>query len=140
MSAKKTSKSLKIKQQITAENKCSLCPGTKCCVYVTQQIDKPRTMEDFDLLMWQLAHKNMQIYKDEDGWFLLAQTPCQFLEKDGRCGIYETRPQICRDYSNDYCEFDAPPEKWFKHYFRSYEELDKYCGKRFKKWDKRFNK
>lgn len=140
MSAKKRIKQLKIKQEIIPENKCSFCPGTKCCSYVTQAIDTPRTMEDFDILVWQLAHKNMQAYKDEDGWFLMALNHCNFLQRDGSCGIYETRPQICREYSNDYCEFDAPPEDGFEFYFQSYEELDKYCRKRFKKWDKRFKK
>jgi hypothetical protein len=97
-------------------------------------------MEDFDLLLWQLAHQNMEAYKDEDGWFLMVLNRCQFLHDDGRCGIYETRPQLCRDYSNDFCEFDAPAEEGFEYYFRNYDELDAYCRKRFKKWDKRFKK
>lgn len=121
-----------------AGDKCSRCPGDKCCNYITQSIDTPRSISDFDHLMWQLAHKNVQLYKDEDGWFLLVMNLCQFLQEDGRCGIYETRPQLCRDYSNDYCEFDEPAEKSFQFYFRSYQELDAYCRKRFKRWDKRF--
>jgi len=82
----------------------------------------------------------VQAYKDEDGWFLLLMSLCQFLQDDGRCGIYATRPQLCRDYSNDYCEFDEPAEKSFEFYFRSYKELDAYCRKRFKRWDRRFEK
>ena len=121
-------------------DKCSRCPGDKCCSYITQHIDTPRSMDDFDHLAWQLAHANIQAYKDEDGWFLLVMNTCRFLQKDGRCGIYETRPQLCRDYSNDYCELDEPAENSFKYFFRNYEELDAYCRKRFKKWDKRFNK
>ncbi|HEB86757.1 MAG TPA: YkgJ family cysteine cluster protein [Gammaproteobacteria bacterium] len=124
----------------TAGDKCSRCPGDKCCDYITQSIDTPRSISDFDHLAWQLAHKNVQIYKDEDGWFLLLMSLCQFLQKDGRCGIYETRPQLCRDYSNDYCEFDEPAEKSFQFYFRNYQELDAYCRKRFKRWNKRFKK
>ena len=123
---------------ITPENKCSFCKGTKCCVYVTQELDAPRSMSDFDHLLWQLAHKDMQAYKDEDGWFLIANNRCQFLQDDGGCGIYDTRPQICRDYSNDFCEYDEPAEIHFEHYFKTYQELDEYCRKRFKKWDKRF--
>lgn len=124
--------------EITPENKCSYCPGTKCCVYTTQEMETPRSMADFDHMLWQLAHKNMQAYKDEDGWFLIANNECQFLQADGACGIYETRPQICRDYSNDYCEFDEPAEIHFEYYFKTYHELDDYCRKRFKKWDQRF--
>ena len=124
--------------EITSENKCSFCVGTKCCVYVTQEMETPRSISDFDHLMWQLAHQNMQAYKDEDGWFLIAMNKCQFLLPQGACGIYETRPQICRDYSNDFCEYDEPAQKHFEFYFKTYQELDDYCRNRFKSWDKRF--
>jgi len=124
--------------KLTPENKCSFCPGTKCCNYITQEIDTPRSKDDFDHLLWQLAHENIQAYKDEDGWFLVVMTRCTHLLAGGNCGIYETRPQVCRDYSNDYCEFDAPAEEGFEFYFQNYTELDNYCRKRFKGWDKRF--
>ena len=126
------------KVEITPENKCSFCKGTKCCIYVTQEMETPRSMSDFDHMLWQLAHQDMQVYKDEDGWFLIAMNKCQFLQNDGGCGIYETRPQICRDYSNDFCEYDEPAEIHFEYYFKTYQELDDYCRKRFKKWDQRF--
>ena len=123
---------------MTAETKCSFCAGTKCCIYVTQEMETPRSMSDFDHMLWQLAHQDMQVYKDEDGWFLIAMNKCQFLKAGGGCGIYETRPQICRDYSNDFCEYDEPAEIHFEYYFKTYQELDEYCRKRFKKWDQRF--
>jgi len=131
-------KQSKIKVEMTTENKCSFCTGTKCCVYTTQGIDTPRTKDDFDHLLWQMAHKDIQVYKDEGEWFLLINNECQFLGNKGQCGIYETRPQLCRDYSNDYCEFDEPADKGFQFYFKTYKELDVYCRKRFKKWDDRF--
>lgn len=125
---------------ITPENKCSFCKGTKCCQYVTQQIDTPSKKDDFQLMLWQVSHANVEIYKDEDGWFLMFITPCEHLHKDGMCGIYKTRPDICREYSNDYCEYDSPAEEGFDLYFRTYDELLKYCRKRFKKWDKKLKK
>lgn len=134
MSANKISQKI----EITSENKCSFCVGTKCCVYITQEMETPRSIADFDHMMWQLAHQDIEIYKDEDGWFLIAMNKCQFLQKNGGCGIYETRPQICRDYSNDFCEFDEPADIHFEYYFKTYQELDDYCRKRFKKWDQRF--
>ena len=127
-----------VQLKITSENKCSFCTGTKCCTYTTQAIDTPRSMSDFDTLLWQLAHTNVQAYKDEDGWFLIFYTQCQFLAPDGRCNIYDTRPQMCRDYSNDYCEFDSPAEEGFELFFDGYGALLEYCRGRFKKWDKRF--
>lgn len=124
--------------EITSDNKCSLCEGSKCCNYITQAIDTPRSIDEFDTLLWQMAHKGVQCYKDDDGWFLLTYNSCQFLQDDGRCGIYETRPQMCRDYTNDYCEYDAPAEDGFELFFETYQDLDKYCHKRFKKWGSRF--
>lgn len=126
--------------EITPENKCSYCTGSKCCTYITQAIDTPRAKHDFDHLLWQLSHENIQLYKDEDGWFLLINTPCIHLQEDGRCGIYEDRPAICREHSNDYCEYDAPAEDSFEVFFDGYESLLAYCRKRFKNWDGRFKK
>ena len=138
----KKSKSQKKKAfpvEITTENKCSFCEGSKCCTYITQQIDTPRSKSDFDYLLWQTSHKDVQVYKDEDGWFLLVNRSCMHLQKDGRCGIYETRPIICREHTNDYCEFDSNAEDDFDLFFDGYHSLLEYCRKRFKSWDKRFD-
>ena len=120
--------------KINTENKCGFCTGSKCCSYFTQQIDTPRSKLDFQHVLWQISHRNTRVYQDSDGWFLLIDNPCTHLEHDGRCGIYDTRPQICRDYKNDWCEFDAPAEDGFKRYFQNYDELLAYCKTRFKRW------
>lgn len=139
-------KSKKIQQKslpvvaITAENKCDHCVQSICCTYITHQLDTPRSMEDFDYLIWQVSHDNVALFKDEDGWFLSVAGRCAHLRSNGMCGIYENRPQICRDHSNECCEFDGPAEDDFELYFSSFEALDKYCRKKFKKWDKRFIK
>jgi len=126
---------------LTPQNKCGFCTGSWCCTYFTQHIDTPRSMEDFDTLLWQVSHENTELYRDDDGWFLLITTRCQHLGSDGRCGIYETRPQVCREHSNDNCEFEGlcGPDD-FDLYFRNHAELDAWCRKRYKKWDKRFKK
>ena len=122
---------------LTSEKKCGYCTGSKCCTYITQEVDTPRAMADFDHLLWQLSHRNVQAYKDEGRWFLLVNTPCTHLQLDGRCGIYEDRPQICRDYKNDFCEFDQSAEHGFELFFAGYDALLAYCRKRFKSWDRR---
>ncbi|MDX9767073.1 MAG: YkgJ family cysteine cluster protein [Ectothiorhodospiraceae bacterium] len=122
--------------RITSENKCGFCTNSKCCTYVTQAIDAPRSKYDFDHLLWQISHEHIRIYKDEDGWYLLIETRCLHLQPNGRCGIYFQRPQVCRDHSNDYCELDAPAEDSFELYFDGYEALLAYCRKRFKRWDR----
>ncbi len=123
---------------VTGENKCGFCTNSTCCIYLTQAIDTPRSMHDFDHLLWQLSHANVQVYKDEDGWFLLVNNVCTHLQGDGRCAIYEIRPQVCRDYSNDYCEFDAPAEEGFALFFDGYDSLLAYCRGRYKRWDERY--
>ena len=130
-----------IKVAITPENKCGFCTNSTCCTYLTQHLDTPRSMEDFDTLLWQVSHHNTQAYKDEDGWFLLVNNRCGHLLPDGRCGIYEDRPQICREHSNDGCEFDGPASaEDFDLFFPSYASLLKYCRKKFKSWDRRLKK
>jgi len=122
---------------VETDNPCMRCTGSWCCTYFTQQIDTPRSREDFDVLLWQISHERTEIYKDEDGWFLLLLLPCEHLQADGGCGIYEQRPKICRDHSSDNCEIDGlAGEEDFDLYFRDYESLRKYCRKRFRKWDR----
>ncbi|MGB3623970.1 YkgJ family cysteine cluster protein [Ketobacter sp. MCCC 1A13808] len=133
-------KKIAVSDTTLSDNKCDICYESKCCRYVTQNIDKPTSMRDFDLLLWQISHKNVHIFKDSEGWYLLFLSECLHLLDDGRCGIYEKRPLICRDHSNDYCEFDVSIEEGSDLYFGSYEALDKYCRKRYKGWDKRFKK
>lgn len=121
--------------ELSSENKCGFCMESKCCRYVTQKIDAPRSKEDFDYLLWQVSHDHVKIYKDSDGWYLLVDGTCSHLRPDGRCGIYENRPQICRDHSNRYCEYDAPAEDGFELYFENYDSMLAYCKKRFKRWE-----
>ncbi len=119
-------------------DKCSRCQGSKCCQYVTEPVETPRSMHAFDHLLWQVSHVNTHLYKDDDGWYLLFLNSCEHLLGDGRCGIYEIRPQICREHSSDACEFDTTLEAISQHYFYNFKQLDEYCRKRFKTWDKRF--
>ncbi|MEN8132998.1 MAG: YkgJ family cysteine cluster protein [Pseudomonadota bacterium] len=119
---------------IDQQNKCTFCTHSRCCTYITQQIDTPRKKYDFEHLLWQVSHQRVKIYKDNDGWYLLIESRCSHLQPDGRCGIYERRPKICKDHSNDYCEFDAPSEDGFDLYFEDYESLFQYCKDRYKRW------
>ncbi len=124
-----------------SENKCSRCIGSKCCTYTTEALGvAPRSKSDFDHLLWQVSHEGVEIYKDDSGWYLMFLGKCEHLKKSGACGIYEQRPQICRDYENDWCEYDAPAEEGFELYFRNYNDLFKYCKKRFKRWEKKRSK
>jgi len=38
------------------------------------------------------------LFMDEEGDFVLHQSPCAFLDNDNTCKIYEDRPTACREY------------------------------------------
>ncbi|MGD1991253.1 MAG: YkgJ family cysteine cluster protein, partial [Chromatiales bacterium] len=90
---------------------------------------------DFDHLLWQVSHAGVEVYKDSSGWYLLVYGRCEHLREGGLCAIYDSRPQVCRDYDNEWCEFDEPAARHFALYFRNYDELLAYCKKRFSRWD-----
>jgi Fe-S-cluster containining protein len=120
---------------IPVDNKCSRCTGSICCTYTTEALGvAPRSKSDFKHLLWQISHQGVELYKDESGWYLMFQGRCEHLQPNGGCGIYDERPDICREYENDWCEFDQPAEDGFELYFRNYAELLSYCKKRFKSW------
>lgn len=121
------------------EGKCGRCTSSLCCNSINQHIDTPRSIRDFDHLLWQVAHENINIFKDSDGWFLHVVSRCVHLRSDGACGIYERRPFVCREYSNDFCEYDEPISEGAELFFSTYEEFDDYCRRRFKTWDRRFD-
>ncbi len=119
---------------LAVDNKCSRCLGSTCCTYTTEALGSLRSKADFDHLLWQVSHEHVEVYRDRDGWFLLIRGHCEHLQGDGSCGIYAHRPQVCRDYSNDWCEYDEPAETHFTHHFRNHAELLEYCRRRFKRW------
>ncbi|GAB6187692.1 YkgJ family cysteine cluster protein [Thermopirellula anaerolimosa] len=86
-------------------NLCLHCPA-KCCHYIALHIDTPTTWDDFDTVRWFLLHEHTAVFVDGDTWYLMIYTTCRELRADGLCGIYPTRPKICRDYSTDQCEFE----------------------------------
>lgn len=120
--------------QAALEHKCSRCTGSTCCTYTTEALGSVRAKSDFDHLLWQVSHQAVEVYKDHDGWFLLIRGSCEHLQPNGTCGIYETRPQVCRDYDNVWCEFDEPAQNHFQYHFRNHAELLAYCKRRFKRW------
>lgn len=82
---------------------CSTCNGA-CCRYIVTEIDSPEEVEDFEEIKWYVAHKNVNVFVDEeDAWHLEFLTPCEHLGEDNLCKIYEKRPKICRDFSVDEC-------------------------------------
>lgn len=84
---------------------CSYCTAM-CCRYFSVPIDTPTTRNDFDNLRWFMLHGHVTVYVEDETWYLCVYGDCKHLLPDHRCGIYTERPQICRDYSTDACEYD----------------------------------
>ena len=92
-------------------------------------IDTPITRRDFDFIRWYLLHDRATVFVEGKDWYLLVYTTCKHLREDHRCGIYQTRPQICRDYTTDECEFE---DDWcYDMYFESPEQIDEYADAMF---------
>ena len=114
-------------KELAAKNK-SLCAGcTKCCEHVAIEIDKPEDGEDFRTIMWYVMHKNVYVFVDEDDeWYVEFRTTCESLQDNGLCGIYDIRPDICRDYDQSDCERTGTP---YVSCFRSKEDVINYVKK-----------
>lgn len=103
---------------------CDYCTA-KCCKYFALPIDTPEDSKDFDFIRWYLLHDRASVFVDDEVWYLLVHTTCRHLRDDNLCGIYETRPQICRDYTTDACEFN---EDWvYDKYFETPEQIAEYA-------------
>lgn len=102
---------------------CEFCPA-KCCRYFALPIETPTELADFEFIRWYLLHGRATVFTEDDDWYLLVHTECKHLQADNRCGIYETRPQICREYSTDNCEYE---DEWtYEHYFETAEQIREY--------------
>jgi len=102
-------------------------------------METPRSIRDFDMILWQVSHANVHCFKDESGWYLTSFGQCEHLSEQGQCGIYHKRPFICREHSNQDCEMDSEQKDFCELYFTNYQQFDQFCRQRFKTWDKRFN-
>lgn len=103
-------------------NLCEHCTGM-CCRYIALPIDVPEKPADFEDVRWYLLHENVSVFIEDGAWYISFHTPCRHLLPDQRCGIYETRPPICRKYTTDNCDYHSGDYGWEAH-FTSPEHLD----------------
>ena len=102
---------------------CDHCTA-KCCKYFALPIETPVDLEDYEFIRWYLVHDRATVFTDDDQWYIMIHTTCRHLQTDNRCGIYDTRPQICRDYTTDNCEYE---DNWtYDLYFESPEQIRQY--------------
>lgn len=103
---------------------CDYCTA-RCCRYFALPIDTPKTWEDFDHMRWYIMHGRSAIFVDDGTWFLMVYGDCKHLQPDNLCGVYETRPQICRTYSTDNCEYDN--DGCYDKFFEAPEQIREYA-------------
>lgn len=89
-----------------AEVGCLTC--ALCCSYIAVEIDGPSSVKSATEILWHLYHHQVSVYRDnDDDWVVQFETRCRHLLDDNKCGIYETRPHICREYSEKTCEVNS---------------------------------
>jgi Fe-S-cluster containining protein len=102
---------------------CNYCTA-KCCKYIAVAIETPHSPEDFEILRWYVMHDRVAVFVEDDTWYVLVVGDCQHLTNDNRCGIYLTRPKICRDYSTAQCEYE---DAWvYDKFFELPAQVDEY--------------
>jgi Fe-S-cluster containining protein len=103
---------------------CEYCPA-KCCRYFALPLDAPEDFEDFEFMRWFLLHERAAVFREGKTWYLLVHNVCRHLRDDNLCGIYDTRPQVCRDYSTNDCEYE---DDWtYEFYLERPEQVAEYC-------------
>jgi Fe-S-cluster containining protein len=119
---------------------CHLCTA-RCCKYLALQIDTPTTPTDHDQIRWFMLHHGVVVWMQDGEWYLEVHNPCKHLQPDNRCGIYDTRPQICRDYGLP--DGDEAPCEFFNDdatydlYFASAEAFDVWSREELERRERR---
>ncbi len=114
---------------------CEEC-GARCCRYIATGIDTPTCKRDYDHIRWYLMHEKMHVFVDhENDWYLEVETPCEFLDEQGRCANYHDRPRICRKYGDDHasCEY-LVEQSPYKRRFSSAAEFEAWLDKKKITW------
>lgn len=104
---------------------CDQCAAL-CCRYISLPIDNPTTRKDYDDIRWYLIHQNIVVYIEKKQWYVGVLNRCKHLQDDNLCGIYETRPGVCRKYTTDNCDYHGG-EYDFEQLFTSAEHLMAYA-------------
>ncbi|MDH3257003.1 MAG: YkgJ family cysteine cluster protein [Nitrospinota bacterium] len=103
-------------------DQCKNCLPAKCCTYFSLEVDEPENRKDYEAMLWQIAHRGVSFYIYRKAWYMMVDSVCEFLTPENKCGIYETRPYICKEHSIETCEY-TEGDYGFTEHFKSYDEL-----------------
>lgn len=110
---------------------CEHCTG-ECCNYIALPIDEPENKRDFDDMRWYLMHEGITVFVEEGDWYVQFRARCRNLQPDFRCGIYETRPKICREYKAGDCDYGGGDYS-YDHLFTKPEQIEAYAKEQLKR-------
>jgi Fe-S-cluster containining protein len=77
---------------------------------VAIEVDTPTTALRATQLLFYLYHERVSLFVSEGEFVVQFETTCRHVQPDRRCGVYATRPHICRDYSEVDCEINSEDE------------------------------
>lgn len=86
------------------ESLCHRCAAL-CCRYIALPIKDPVDRQSCDEARWFLLHEGTIVFRAAGAWYVCVTAHCRHVTPDQRCGIYETRPDVCREYGGDACDF-----------------------------------
>ncbi len=110
-----------------AKNVDSLCDQcvALCCRYFAFEIEKPESKRDFEDLRWYLYHEDNIVFVEDARWYIQINRPCKALLPDNRCGVYENRPAICREYTTKNCDWHGDDYE-YDHLFTEPEQIERF--------------
>ena len=112
------------------------CPPdcrAQCCRYITIEIDPPHANKvNRDEARWFLMHEGVHLLHEEKTWYVQVDAPCQNTTDDQLCAIYEDRPNVCRDYGTEGCDYHGEPND-DRVFMSTVEEWDAYIEERKRK-------
>lgn len=73
---------------------CANCCKTTSPIFIDKDIE--RIARHFGQRPAEFVEQ--YLHMDEDGDYVLNESPCAFLGEDNYCSIYEVRPRACREY------------------------------------------
>ena len=113
-----------------------LCPsacGALCCRYITIEIDPPHKGKvNRDEARWILFHENTHLLREDTSWYVQVDVHCENLTEDQRCAVYHDRPDVCREYETEGCDyFGEANEKTV--FISTVEEWEEFLAERDRK-------
>lgn len=96
------------------------------------------TPREHDQVRWYLLHESVVVWVQDGEWHLEVRVPCRHLQPDNRCGIYDRRPDICREYGwpEGTCEL-FEEDLHFQLYFDSAESFEAWSKAELQKRERR---